>query len=57
MRPQTNEGCVSIIEVGDILLLQDNTWREVVGFAATTYSHPDIPVNVRHSSFKFRYCR
>jgi hypothetical protein len=59
MRPKTNEGCVSVIEVGDILQKQDNTWREVVSFAAMIYSHsaPDITVEVCHGYLKCSYCR
>ena len=57
MQPLTNEGCVSIIEVGDILQLQDNTRREVVSFAAMIVSNPDIPVNACHFYLKFSYCR
>ena len=56
-RPKTNEGCVSIIEVGDILQSQqDNTWREVVSFAAVIYSFSatDIAVDVCHRYLTLR---
>jgi len=54
-RKQMKALCVSIREVGDILQMQYNTWREVVSSAALIFSNPDIPVNVSQSYLKFSY--